>query len=268
MGMLRSGGLAVLAIIIFLLLLVTNGLLAVTMSLNYQVLEPELISVVTDIVVERGVKAEIAEGLPSMQEDCLNSSNFTFDQAGIVMTIPCDVVGQGEVAILDFAITDIVNDIYYKDYNCTFWACSTEESIPTHLFSEMARSYWRGKLSLVLGIVIVLIVLGFLIAEGRKNYPFLLGGLVILAALPFIKVSWFFSLFGSFELARVLGVFFSQAFSVFLIMITIGVVLILLGVAIKFVGLGSFIDKIMGGEKKRMKVEVKEEVKKEIKAGK
>ena len=266
--MLRSGGAVVIAIFIFLLLLVANSLLAVTMSLNYQTLEPELVGAATYIIDERGIDSSIAEGLPAMQMVCLNESNFTFENEGIVFDLPCSVINEGESAIIEYTITNMVEESYYKDYDCNFWECSAEEGVPTHFFSEMARSYWKGKLSLVLSVLAVLIILGFLISDGRRNYPFLLGGLFILAALPFIKVSWFFSLFGNFEIARILGVFFSKAFNVFLIMTVIGAVLILLGVAIKFVGLGSWIDKIMGGEKKRMKAEVKEEVKKEMKSEK
>ncbi len=265
MGLLRGGGTTVIVIVIFLLLLLSNSLLAVTMSLDYQTLEPELVGVATEIITEQGIDAQIVEELPTMQQDCLNSSNFVFDNEGMVFDIPCSVVDQGETAVIEFAITNMVKDGYYKEYDCDFWNCSTGEDVPAHLFSQMARDYWKGKFYLVLTGILILTALGFLLTEGRKNYPFLIGGIAILSALPFIKVSWFFSLFGNFETARMLGVFFSRAFSVFMIMTVIGVVLILLGVAIKFVGLGSFIDKLMGGDKKRMKGEVKEEIKKEMK---
>ena len=267
MGLIRSGVLTVLAILIFLMLLVTGSLLSMTMSLNYQALEPELVSVATEIAVEQGINNNISGSILVMQEQCINNTNYVSSQEGYSFDIPCSVVLEGEEAILEFVIADMVNDAYYRDYGCDFWSCSVlEGDMPTHFFSQMAYDYWKSKFYFALMITLVLVVLGFLIAEGRKNYPFLLGGLIILAALPFVKVSWFFSKFGSFEVARMLGVFFSKSFNVFLIMVIIGAVLILLGIAIKFIGLGEWIYKVTGGEKRAMKAEVREEVKKEMKS--
>ena len=267
MGLLRSGGLTLIAILLFLVLLVSNSLMAVTMSLDYDTLQPELTGVANEIIVEQGLDQQLVDGFPQMVEECSNENvtELVYNESDLISDIPCDVVLDSQESIVSYVVANIVEEGYYKDYSCSFWECSvTEGQIPTYLFSQMARDYWSGKFKLALTFVIILSILGFVIAEARKNYPFLLGGLFILSALPFIKVSWFFSLFGNFEVARILGVFFSQSFSVFLIMTIIGVVLILLGVVLKFLGLGSFIDNLMGGPKKRMKAEVKEEVKKEI----
>ena len=79
--------------------------------------------------------------------------------------------------------------------------------------------------------------------------------------MPFIKIEQFFSLI-PFDFAEYFAVFFSEAYSVFATSLIIGLVLIGVGVAMKFFGVGFKISKFFPTGGKKVKVVEKKVVKK------
>jgi hypothetical protein len=244
------------------------------MSLDYENVQQEMTLILDDIVRNQTDMAKnIDEDLGRMQLFCQNNTEFTFqaEDSDYVVTVPCTVVAEGSESIIKYSINQLVEQAYYKEYDCDFWDCSYDP--PFHLISLKAKNYWQGLFYWALLTCIVLAVLGFFLIENKKNLPFMLGGLAIIAALPFVRVSWLFSLLGYWDFLQYFTLFFSKAYNVFLINIIIGILLIGIGVVLKFLGIGQLIGKLFGGsksgsagvDKKALKEEIKQEMKQEAK---
>lgn len=268
MGLIRGGLLTLVSILLFLSLFATNTFLTMSMSLNHNVVKPELISVVNSILINQtNVADDINKNIGWMQLYCKNNSVFTkkISDPEFVFEIPCEVVENGSEAIINYAVNDIVETNYYKKYDCKFWQC--EYNPPFYLFSEKAYNYWKGWFYWSLFASLVLIALAFILIEIRSSIPFLLGGILIISSLPFVKIEWLFSLLGSWKFLQFFSLFFSESYKVFLISFISGVLLIGIGIVLKFLGIGDLISKLFRIKKstKIDKKELKEEIKKEIK---
>ena len=171
MGLIRGGLLTLVSILLFLSLFATNTFLTMSMSLSHDAVKPKLISVVDDILRNQTSMAEdIDKNLEEMQIYCRNHSIFTrkISEPEFVLEIPCDIVANGSEAIITYAINDLVETNYYKNYDCNFWQC--EYNPPFYLFSQKAQNYWKSWLYWSLFASLILIVLAFLLTE--KSYPY------------------------------------------------------------------------------------------------
>jgi len=78
----------------------------------------------------------------------------------------------------------------------------------------------------------------FFIISNKTTLPILVGGLLILSALPFLKIEWLFSVIGNLVgifsfIGELLKFLFSEAYSASIILIILGIVSILLGIFLK-----------------------------------
>jgi len=272
MGMIRGALLTFVAVLLFVSLFSMNTTWTIAKSLKYDNIKPELITVINDVIrSQTTVASSIDSNLKNMQLICQNNTEIVQKFEDEVYTIPCDVVGQGSEAVITYVVSDLVEQNYYKEYDCNFWECSYDP--PYHLVSAKAQSYWSGWFYMALLVSILLAVGAFFLIENKRGLPFMLGGLVILSALPFVRVSWLLSLLGTWEFLRFFTVFFSKAYAVFITMFVLGLVLIGIGIVLKFMAFGNFLSKLFGGKSKSGKVAVdkeklKQEIKEEIKAEK
>ena len=86
------------------------------------------------------------EKYPLMQEYCKNqsgSSMYVFKEGNYTFTIPCDAIANGTDAVIDAGVDKIVYDSYYAQYNCNFWNCFQEGSVPFFLVSQHSKDYWQ-----------------------------------------------------------------------------------------------------------------------------
>lgn len=257
MGFMRGSLLFIICALFFIVLLVANLLLVLSLSLDYDSVKPKLTEAIVEIVQQEADLFEVVnEKIPEMELYCQNYSDFVFLEKEFTFTVPCDVVSQGPSAIVNSSLDSFVYDIYYKDYDCAFWDCFKESEVPYFLVSEKARDYWLSKFYIAAIAALILLVIMFLLIESKPNFLIVAGGVIIVATLPLRKVDWLLSLFGD-TAKDLFMVFFSESYSVFLVMIIVGIALVVVGILFKFI----FYEY---SKKKFSTKEVKDIVKKEV----
>lgn len=282
MGAIRGVLLVIVSILLFLLFLAGNTFLTLSLSLDYDNVKPELVSTMGAFVedgmsfiieeavgekvesIEAGLSDEINKNLEIMEEYCQNNSDYVFSYGENTLVIPCSVVSQGSEAIIEEGITNIVDDFYYAEYNCGFWDCFEKTGSPFFLISEKAKDYWNSKFYLVLIASFVLIVLIFFLVEKKSNLFVVAGSLLIISALPFMKLNSFVgSLLNPFLSAsgipsdmsssflNIFSIFFTKAYNVFLISVISGIVILSIGILLKLFGVGFTISNLFSRFQKK-----------------
>lgn len=277
MGFIKSGLLVIVSTILFLLLFIGGIFLTFSLSLNYDSVHLEFISVTQDLVDEINLPEVIDEKLESMESHCQNNSEFIFSEEGNTFVIPCEVIPQGPEAIIESGVESVLKDNYYKDYDCDFWDCFEKTGSPSFLVSEKARVYWNMKFYLSLLIVVILVVLMFFLIEKKTSLPLLVGSLLIISSLPFMKLNSFVGILINPALAmagfsnmpvnlfNIFSIFFSKAHTVFLIMFLIGVGVLIVGVILKLFKIGFKISEFFSKRKGKEKVSKTKETSKSSK---
>jgi len=264
MGLIRSGLIVIISILLFIIFLTGNILLTLTLSLQYENVYEHLTPTIKELAEEEiNIPEEVNSRLESMQSYCENYSEYVFSAEGYTFEIPCDVVSQGRDAIIDESIDNLVESSYYKEYDCGFWDCFGEEVIPTFLISEKAKNYWKVKFYLALTAAIVLIILNFFLVRKKHNTFVLPGILLIASALVFLQVRLFLSLISNTFVLGFLQIFFTKAKDVFWISLITGIVLLVLSFVLKLFAIGFNISNIFSKEEVSKEEVSKEEVSKE-----
>ncbi len=118
MGFIRGGLVVIVSVLLFLSFLAGSLFLTMDLSLDYDTIRPELVSVVKDIYgYSADMNQAIEDRLPSMQTYCENNSEFVFSEQGYTFAIPCNIVMQGSEAVSEEGVNSLVKDVYYKEYN-------------------------------------------------------------------------------------------------------------------------------------------------------
>lgn len=263
MGVLRSFGVVIVAILLFVSLLLLGTFATLSSSLNYDVVSPQIKPLIKDTIN----LTPIYDYEDVMNDSCINQTNFVYNDSNYSFVIPCEVVANGTEAILDYQIDSLIYDNYYKNYTCKFWSCFKETGGPFFLVSQTAKDYWDSKFNRFLFFSIVLAGLLFLLVKKKVNFPILTGVLLILSFIPianldsigkFIVKLIFSSMkravsgINSIDLNSFSSIFFSQANSVFLYGLTVGLILIGLGVFLKLFKTGFKVGKLfVKSEKKK-----------------
>jgi len=269
MGLIRGGLLFVVSFLLFLSLLAGNIFLVLSMSLEYDVVQPKLSSAIKEFSFERmDISSIIAEKqYPLMEFYCKNNSEqeFVFNEEGYTLVVPCSVVFEGPEAVTERVIMDFTEDIYYEDYNCNFWDCFEKTNIPFFLVSEKSKEYSKNKFYLISLISFILVVISFVLIDKKTSLFIILGVLLIISSLPLIKLEKIMSLFSDEYISVFLTIFFSKSHTVFIISVAVGLILVIFGILMKFFMIGYKISDIFSKkEKKISKKEVKDIVKEEI----
>ncbi len=266
MGIVRGGLFVIASVLLFLLFLVGNVFLTLSLSLDYASVQPELVSVVESIAGDEiNLEQEVEGRLGSMELYCQNNSEYVFnDESGQVFVIPCEVVSQGPDAVVDYSVNNFVEEIYYKDYDCDFLDCFAETEQPFFLISQKAKDYWNNKFYLSLFISLFLIALMFFLIEDKKNLPIVAGVLLLISALPFMKLNWVLSFFSDKSFLQFFTIFFAKAYTVFLISFSLGIILLGIGGVLKLFGIGFKISDFLDKLRKKKGVSKDKPVKQEI----
>ena len=259
MGFFKGSFLFIASVLLLISFLLGNIFLTLNMSLNYETLQSEFTPVVKDVAEkEFSISSVIVdEQFFLMELYCQNNSEFVFSESGYTFVIPCDVVAKGSDAVIEEGINSLVNDIYYQDYDCNFWNCLDKSEVPYFLVSEKAKDYWKSKFYITLFVSFILIVLTFLLVEQKYNLLTLTGGLLIVSSLPLIKLEKILSLINYKYVSDFIAIFFSKSYSVFLVSFILGIIVLGIGIGLKFYMSDSF-------KKKFSRKEVKDIVKEEV----
>ena len=254
MGVIRGILLVLVAVILFLSLFLVNLLWTLSLSLNYDNIQRESVLIAKYFLNETNISTEIQAVYPLIQLYCQNNSDYVFVVENFTLDIPCGVALRGGDAIIEEGIKDVIHQIYYTKYDCEFLDCMKNSAVPLFLVSEKANQFWYGKFYLFLIISLILFGLVFLLVEKKSNMPILVGSLLIVSSLPFIKLDVLLGLFSDKTLFRVLNIFFSQSYFIAIKALIAGIILIVMGVIFKIFKVGFFISnlisKLKGKEKK------------------
>ena len=269
MGFIRGGLVVILSVILFLSFLIGNLIFTMTLSLEYENVNSELTKTVKELIEEQiNIDSIIKQTYPMMQLYCENNSEFVFNEQGYTFIIPCEVVEEGEEAIINYGINYIVEDIYYQEYDCDFLNCFEESEPPFFLISEKAQNYFYNKFYWILVFSIILIAGLFFLVENKTNLPLIVGSLLIISSLLFSKFDWVISFILGNSLLEFIGTFFSQFSRVFLTSMIIGIIILIIGIILKLFVIGfkvsNFFEKFKRKGKGISKQEVKDVVKEEI----
>jgi len=275
MGAIRGVLLVIVSVLLFLAFLIGNTFLTLTLSLDYDNIQTELVSSVRNAAEnEINLNEVMTKNYPAMESYCKNNSEYVFkdDNSGYTFSTPCDIIAQGSEAVINYGANSFVEKIYYEDYDCEFWDCFKKTGSPLFLISEKARNYWNSKFYLALIASVVLIILVFFLVEKKSNLFIVTGGLLIISALPFMKLDWALSFISEKSFLELLTVFFNKAYTVFLITLISGIVILSIGILLKLFGVGFKISNLLSRfqkkdikkDKKFSKNEIQQVVKKEI----
>ena len=254
MGIIRGGLLFFAGILFLISLLVGNILLTMILSLSYENVKIEFAD-----VVKKNVDVNFNQNFLKMQTDCQNRSEYilnlnVYDQSSI--SVPCSVVSQGQDSVINYVVEDILNESYYKKYDCKLFDCPSEKNAPFVYVSEHSKNYWKNWFYYSLLASLILIILIFLLIENKRGIFIDVGGLIIFSSLPLLFLNWIVS---NFNFADIL---FSKAKIVFWMVFIIGLILVSIGIALKF---WNFWEGDADVTKKEVKEVVKEEVSKQTK---
>jgi len=267
MGFIRGTLGVFVSILLFIVFLVGSVFLTLTLSLQYDNVHDKISPIIQNTLEEEigvNIPEEINKELAAMEINCEDyPEEYVFSEGDYTITLSCDMLTQGTDAVIESGIDSLIEQIYYKEYTCSFWKCFGEEEIPLFLISEYAKDYWRAKFYLALGVALALMAVLFLLYRKKQNTFIIPGILLVIAALPFLKIGALASISGDRVILELLSVFFLKAKSVFRISFFTGIGLILLGLIFKLFLVGFKLSRIFHREESK---EVKEQVKKEVKA--
>jgi hypothetical protein len=245
MGFIRGGLLIIVGILLFLSLLLGSIFLILSWSLQYENVQEELSSVIKELTEDKfglieesfNLTEEMEEAREFMDEHCQNESSYVFAEGGYTFVIPCDILEEVEEspsALVDQGIENIIEQIYYDDYDCKFWNCFEETGLPLFLVSEKAKNYWQDKFYFTLIAFAVMVVLIFFLVEHKQNTLIIVGSIMALSSLPLLKLEKIIgSIAGDSYLAFV-GVFFNKIDTVFWVVFISGLIILGAGIALRF----------------------------------
>jgi hypothetical protein len=240
MGAIRGFFVVVISVLLFLSLFSVTLLGILSSSLIYDHFSVQSTSVIKDLVNTNGLTSAVNSAYPIMKIYCQsqNQTDYVLYAEGYTIDIPCNVISEGESAIVDETIKDVVHDIYYKDYGCDFLNCFKSAQIPLFLISEKAYTFCNNYFYLFILASLILAIALFIFTEKKTNTFIIAGVLMVIPALMFFKLDYFLSLFSGKILFKILGIFFSQSFPVSLNILIVGIILLAIGIVSKIFNLG------------------------------
>jgi len=274
MGFVRGSLSVIVGVLIFISLMLSGIFLNLSLSLQYENVRDGITPIVSNFTDESDSVGRISEKAISVAQiycNITNQSNFMIQEGNYNINISCESVAEGKDSVIDEVVGEILYDVYYEEYNCTFLECFEETEAPFFLISEKSQEYWQGKFRYALILSLVLLVPFFFLMQKRKNFPLVVGSLIIIASLPLLGFGKIISALPDNILTNMGAIFFTQSHFVFLRMIIFGGIFIVVGVLIKLFGVGfgirNLIEKIRTSKKEQSikKSSVKKDSKKNLK---
>ena len=141
MGILRGGLLIFISTVLLISVLLASIFLTASLSLNYDILQPELTKITTGIANDQTDLANIiSTSQPLMLKICRNQPEIQLTNFEIPYnySINCDTVRMGPEEITSNAIEQIIKKAYYKDYDCKLSECIVTS--PLYIISETNKN--------------------------------------------------------------------------------------------------------------------------------
>lgn len=199
---------------------------------------------------EKGSNIELTkkvfEEYPGMIGFCEEHESYYVED--IKKNVSCESILIGGEAIVKEVVGDFVDEAYYEEYpRCDFWNCLKETGSAQFLVSQKAKDYWSSKVKYLVIFSLILVVLIFFILENKFNLPFVLGGSLILAGLPLLKIESFvitisrpflkgleFIKYSDTSILRsIISIFFTKAGSVFSWFLSFGILFLIVWLVLR-----------------------------------
>jgi hypothetical protein len=247
MGAIKGILLVFVCVFLFVSLLLVNTFLTLSLSLDYKNVKTEMRGVLDNLFEDQNLETVVENNFEIMKLFCQTNSEyiFNYDNSEYNFVLPCNIITQGSDVVVEYIINDFVDEFYYKDYDCNFMDCfsqmsfeSEEKITPFFLISEKAKNYWNSKFYFAFLVSLGLIGFLFFLAERKSNVFIITGSLLIAVALPFMKLDWALSLISGESLLGLLNVFFSESYTIFVISLVLGILLLGIGVLLKLFKIG------------------------------
>ena len=148
MGFIRGSLLTISCIIFFLAVLISLICLTISSSLSYENIKPSIINEIKKVSeTQTELKQSIESSYPAIIEACKTQENYTFtDEKGAYnFNIPCEIAVQGTDKLIEYGTSQLVEQIYYAEYNCNFWGCLSKTDSPAFLVSKKSHDYFKNK---------------------------------------------------------------------------------------------------------------------------
>jgi hypothetical protein len=220
-GWLRKVVLILIAIILICSLIIMNFTLTLGISLKEDNIKEPLVEIIQEYSDVSYQQIPFLKTACQSQESIIINLPINSQQ----FTIKCSDVNTLSEEELKVKVTDqIFNDIYYNEYTCDgFLDCIKKENI-FYFGSNQARSLAMKYFYYSLFFSIVLIALAVLLYENKFASLTFTGVMLIIAALPFLKLNLFFT--WDFLPIQILALMLSKSRLVFGISFVIGIILI------------------------------------------
>jgi ABC-type multidrug transport system fused ATPase/permease subunit len=245
MGFIKGGSLVIISVFLFIILFLGNVFFVLSLSLDYENVQEELSPILQNLTENKlnitmgdfNLTEEMEEAREFMMEHCQNETSYVFARGGYTFVLPCDLleeIDEDPQSLIDQGMENIVEQIYYDDYDCKFWNCFQETGLPLFLISEKAKNYWQDKFYFTLIAFAVMAVLIFFLVEHKQNILIIVGSILALSSLPLLGLEKVIgSIIGNSYFAFV-GVFFNKIDTVFWIVFFSGLIIVGAGIALKF----------------------------------
>jgi len=245
MGFIKGGSLVIISVFLFIILFLGNVFFVLSLSLDYENVQEKLSPILQNLTENKlnitmgdfNLTEEMEGAREFMMEHCQNETSYVFARGGYTFVLPCDLleeIDEDPQSLIDQGMENIVEQIYYDDYDCKFWNCFQETGLPLFLISEKAKNYWHEKFYFTLIAFAVMVVLIFFLVEHKQNTLIVVGSILVLSSLPLLKLEKIIgSIVGNSYFAFV-GVFFNKMDTVFWIVFFSGLIIIGVGIALRF----------------------------------
>lgn len=254
MSIIRGTALFLLSSILVVSLLTGNLALTMYISVGSENFKEKIVDDIASVLKNQtNADESIQNALPGLREQCAGKSEIMINYGEFNATIQCDNLEESSDQVIKQSITEIINqetssEICDSPLNCF-------SKYKSFLFSETAKSYWKGIFIFSLLVSLALIGGMFFFAETKADLPISVGFLVAFSSLPFIVINFMLPYFGN-GILKPVATILSGSYTVFIIMFGIGALLVVMGFGLKFIKIGEYISKKFDFKKSNKKGEV------------
>ncbi|MDP2672615.1 MAG: hypothetical protein Q8O84_02275 [Nanoarchaeota archaeon] len=247
MGFIRGSLLVFISALILISFLVLGIFATLNYSLKYEVVKPQIKSFINEFVKNEVNDTIINEQVKILQTYCKTNQDYAFNDetTNYTFVVPCETIAKGTDEIINAETEILIDEYYSKKYECGFLECFKDSESSFVIISQHAKDFWKKQFYTFLIVSFLLAVLIFLLVEKKKNFPILIGVLLILGFLPILALSGIVNFIMSslalsipFDLSSIALIFFSKSNSVFLTGFIIGAILIGIGIFFKLIIIG------------------------------
>lgn len=227
MGIIRTGIVLFLGVILIGTLFATNLFWVLSASINIETIKENSDVFVENFVSELDlsvgdINSQVEENFPTMEEHCLNNdSDFVFIDiySNTTFLVSCDVIAEGPEAVVEAGFEQALIGAYNKNSG--------------GVFSDKTVNFFRNNFLVFLVISLLIISVLFLFFDKKSNYFIFIGVLIVFVSFPFSKIN-LFEFIVPLEFSSVFDLVVEVSYNLFLFSAFVGLFLLATGVSLKF----------------------------------